>query len=84
MPSMRASMPTALHSNPAQPERTVGFYEDPVQSVSRPVNTAESWAAYHFEMHARKCAYCHNPDEVYRNHEQLCDVGHRLAQEVVR
>jgi hypothetical protein len=62
----------------------VGFYEDPVEGMSRPVNTAESWAAYHFEMHARKCAYCHNPYEVHRNREQLCDVGHRLAQEVTR
>jgi len=35
-------------------------------------------------MHARKCVYCHNPYEVHRNHEQLCDLGHRLAQEVTR
>ena len=62
----------------------VGFHKDPVASVSRPVNPSESWPAYHFEMHARKCAYCHNPYEVHRNHEQLCDVGHRLAQEVTR
>jgi hypothetical protein len=48
------------------------------------VNTAESWAAYDFETHARKCAYCNNPYEVHRSHEQLCDVGHRLAQEVAR
>jgi hypothetical protein len=48
------------------------------------VNKTESWAAYDFEMHARKCAYCHKPYEVHRNHEQLCDVGHRLAQEVAR
>jgi hypothetical protein len=80
-------MPTAIHNSrpsAAKKERVVGFYEDPVLSFSRPVNTAESWAAYHFEMHARKCAYCHNPYEVHRNHEQLCDVGHRLAQEVAR
>jgi len=55
---------------------------DPVSAVSRPVNTAESWAAYNFEMHARKCVYCHNPYEVHRNREQLCDIGHRLAQQV--
>ena len=87
MPSLRSSMPTAIHNSrpsAAKKERVVGFYEDPVLSFSRPVNTAESWAAYHFEMHARKCAYCHNPYEVHRNHEQLCDVGHRLAQEVAR
>jgi len=79
-------MPTVVHSRPstAKKERVVGFYEDPVLSFCRPVNTSESWAAYHFEMHARKCAYCHNPYEVHRNHEQLCDVGHRLAQEVAR
>lgn len=35
-------------------------------------------------MHARKCAYCYNPYEVHRAHDQLCDVGHRLAQEVAR
>ena len=64
--------------------RVVGFHKDPVEGVSRPVNATESWAAYHFETHARKCAYCHNPYEVHRNHEQLCDVGHRLAQDVTR
>ncbi|KAF2790523.1 hypothetical protein K505DRAFT_250993 [Melanomma pulvis-pyrius CBS 109.77] len=63
-------------------DRSVGFMKDPVSAVSRPVNTAESWAAYDFEMHARKCAYCHNPYEVHRAHDQLCDVGHRLAQDV--
>ncbi|KAF1938936.1 hypothetical protein EJ02DRAFT_498342 [Clathrospora elynae] len=86
MPSLRSNMPTVIHSRPttAKKGRVVGFHEDPVLSVSRPVNTSESWAAYHFEMHARKCAYCHKPYEVHRNHEQLCDVGHRLAQEVAR
>ncbi|KAI8931733.1 hypothetical protein NX059_011376 [Plenodomus lindquistii] len=87
MPSLRTNMPTVIHSKPASPakkERVVGFHRDPVASVSRPVNTTESWPAYHFEMHARKCAYCHNPYQVHRNHEQLCDVGHRLAQEVAR
>jgi hypothetical protein len=79
-------MPTVIHSQPSSPkkERVVGFHKDPVEGVSRPVNTSESWAAYHFEMHARKCVYCHNPYEVHRNREQLCDVGHRLAQEVAR
>jgi len=56
--------------------------KDPVSEISRPVNTAESWAAYDFEMHARNCVYCHNPYEVHRDHRQLCDVGHRLAQGV--
>ncbi|KAF2786302.1 hypothetical protein K505DRAFT_220150, partial [Melanomma pulvis-pyrius CBS 109.77] len=55
---------------------------DSVSAMSRPVNTAESWAAYDFEMHARNCAYCNNPYEVHRTHSQLCDVGHRLAQDV--
>lgn len=79
-------MPTAVHAKPAvaKKERVVGFYEDPVISFCRPVNTSESWAAYHFEMHARKCAHCHNPYEVHRNHDQLCDVGHALAQDVAR
>ena len=86
MPSIRANVPTVIHSKPfsSKKDRVVGFNPDPVISVSRPVNTSESWPAYHFEMHARKCAYCHNPYEVHRNHEQLCDVGHRLAQEVAR
>ncbi|KAL6172835.1 hypothetical protein ACJQWK_01979 [Exserohilum turcicum] len=86
MPSARTNMPTAVASKSAVPkkERVVGFYEDPVISFCRPVNTSESWAAYHFEMHARKCAHCHNPYEVHRNHEQLCDVGHGLAQDVAR
>lgn len=86
MPGLRSSMPTVIHSQPskAKRDRSVGFYEDPVESFSRPVNTAESWAAYYFETHARKCDYCHKPYEVHRNHEQLCDVGHRLAQDVAR
>ncbi|KAF2825345.1 hypothetical protein CC86DRAFT_42307 [Ophiobolus disseminans] len=85
MPYIRNTMPTAI-SQPSSPkkERVVGFHTDPVEGVSRPVNTAESWAAYHFETHARKCAYCHNPYEVHRNREQLCEAGHRLAQEVTR
>lgn len=60
----------------------MGFMRDPVSAVSRPVNTEESWAAHHFETHAQKCAYCRNPYEVHRNHEQLCEIGHRLAQDV--
>lgn len=86
MPSIRATVPTVIHSMPSSPkkDRIVGFHRDPVASVSRPVNTAESWAAYHFESHACKCAYCHNPYEVHRNRQQLCEHGHRLAQEVVR
>jgi hypothetical protein len=83
MPYLSSTKPTVIHSSPKK-ERVVGFYEDPVEGVSRPVNTSESWAAYHFETHARKCAYCHNPYEVHRKREQLCDVGHRLAQEVTR
>jgi hypothetical protein len=77
---------TVINSQPKvrKKEKVVGFYRDPIESISRPVNTPESWACYHFEMHARKCAYCHNPYEVHRNHEQLCDVGHRLAQEVAK
>ncbi|KAL5118607.1 hypothetical protein ACEQ8H_003458 [Pleosporales sp. CAS-2024a] len=86
MPSIRTSAPTVIHSVPSSPkkDRSVGFYQDPVEGVSRPVNTAESWAAYHFETHARKCAYCHDAYEVHRSRDQLCDVGHRLAQEVAR
>ncbi|KAJ4322332.1 hypothetical protein N0V94_002441 [Neodidymelliopsis sp. IMI 364377] len=85
MPSVsRHAMPTVIHSKPAssKKERVVEFMKDPVQSVSRPVNNAESWALYNFEMHARKCAYCRDPYEVHRNHDQLCEHGHRLAQEV--
>jgi hypothetical protein len=76
--------PTVIHTKTAAPRkgRAVGFLPGLVTGVSRPVNTSESWAAYNFESHARKCAYCHNPYEVHRNHEQLCAVGHRLAQEV--
>ena len=78
------TMPTVIHSKPvsSKKERVVGFMKDPVQSVSRPVNNTESWALYNFEMHARKCVYCHDPYEVHRNHDQLCEHGHRLAQDV--
>jgi hypothetical protein len=86
MPSLRTVTPTVIHTMPSSPkkDRAVLFDKDPVASFSRPVTTTESWAAYHFEAHASKCAYCHNPYEVHRNHDQLCDVGHRLAQEVAR
>ncbi|KAF2995384.1 hypothetical protein E8E13_004151 [Curvularia kusanoi] len=84
MPSIiRHTMPTVIHSKPASPRKErVLFKSDPVQSVSRPVSNTESWALYDFEMHARKCAYCHDPYEVHRHHEQLCQLGHRLAQDV--
>lgn len=86
MPSLRAqNMPTVIHAKPSSPKKAgVVFPKDPVASVSRPVNTAESWAAYDFEMHAIKCAYCHDPYEVHRSRNQLCDAGHRLAQEVAK
>ncbi|KAF2474932.1 uncharacterized protein BDR25DRAFT_214636, partial [Lindgomyces ingoldianus] len=79
-------MPAVAHSKSSSSNkgRAVGFLKDPVSAVSRPLDSAESWAAYDFEMHARKCAYCHNPYEVHRSHEQLCEQGHRLAQEVAR
>ncbi|KAJ4349547.1 uncharacterized protein N0V89_008163 [Didymosphaeria variabile] len=79
------TMPTVISSKTSsgsRKERNVGFMHDPVSAVSRPVNTEESWAAHHFETHAQKCAYCRNPYEVHRNHEQLCEIGHRLAQDV--
>lgn len=60
----------------------MGFLKDPVSAVSRPVNAEESWAAYDFELHASKCAFCRDPYEVHRNRDQLCEQGHRLAQEV--
>jgi hypothetical protein len=60
-------------------DRGVDFSEDSFVCYSRPINTSESWAVYHFETHARKCVYCHNPYEVYRSHERLCDEGYRLA-----
>ncbi|KAI2478377.1 hypothetical protein Ptr902_09990 [Pyrenophora tritici-repentis] len=85
MPSARTNVPTVVQRPAmAKKERVVGFYEDPVASFCRPANNTEEWAAYHFEMHARQCAYCHKPYEVHRNHERLCDVGHRLAQDVAQ
>lgn len=77
-------MPTVIQSRPVSSKkgRAVEFPKDPVQSVSRPVTNTESWALYDFEMHARKCAYCHDPYEVHRSHDQLCELGHRLAQDV--
>ncbi|KAJ4299285.1 hypothetical protein N0V90_004529 [Kalmusia sp. IMI 367209] len=76
------SVVSSKSSSGSRAERNVGFMRDPVSAVSRPVNTEESWAAHHFETHAQKCAYCRDPYEVYRHHEQLCEIGHRLAQEV--
>lgn len=60
----------------------MGFLKDPVSAVSRPMSDNENWALSDFEMHAQRCTYCHDPYEVHRNHDQLCEIGHRLAQEV--
>lgn len=87
MPSLsrQNTMPTVIHSKSSsgsKKERMVGFLKDPVSAVCRPANVDESWAAYDFEVHAQHCAYCRDPYEVHRAREQLCQVGHRLAQEV--
>jgi hypothetical protein len=85
MPILRTELlPTIIHGQQSSQKRAAAFEVDSAEQLSRPVNTAESWVCYHFEMHARKCAYCHNPYEVHRSREQLCDVGHCLAQEVAR
>lgn len=85
MPSIhrQSAMPTVV-AKPAGPrkERVVGFVKGEVTGVSRPANIAESWALYDFEMHARTCAACRNPYDVHRSGRQLCDEGHRLAQQV--
>ena len=78
-------MQDTVHSSPGRRrDVAVDSNEDPKDSLSRPLNTEESWACYHFEVHARKCVYCHNSFEVHRIHEQLCEVGHTLAQSVAR
>ncbi|KAF4541951.1 Macro domain containing protein 1 [Lasiodiplodia theobromae] len=85
MPSIhrQSAMPTVV-TKPAGPrkERVVGFVKGEVTGISRPANIAESWALYDFEMHARACAECRNPYDVHRSGRQLCDEGHRLAQQV--
>jgi hypothetical protein len=67
---------------PALKKERVAFLSDPVSSISRPANVEESWACYEFECHARRCGICHKPYEVYKAGEQLCERGHRLAQDV--
>ncbi|KAH7080625.1 hypothetical protein BKA63DRAFT_563300 [Paraphoma chrysanthemicola] len=84
MSSVSAATASASPPNNRKEKERVYFAKDPVESISRLVNPTESWAAYHFEMHARKCAYCHNPYEVHRRREQLCEAGHGMAQEVCR
>jgi hypothetical protein len=78
-------MPTVIHSKSSsgsKKDRAVGFLKDPVSAVCRPVNMEESWAAYDFEVHAQNCVYCKDPYEVHRSRGQLCQIGHRLAQDV--
>jgi len=86
MPSItfRATPTAVSKSSSYKKERIVGFNKDPVSDISRPVNVDESWAVHHFETHAHKCVYCNDPYEVHRSHGQLCEVGHRLAQEVAQ
>jgi hypothetical protein len=86
--STRSQQPRIIHSMTLMPKATskqkghTSLSGETTHSIARPVNTSESWALYYFETHARKCAYCHNPYEVHRNHENLCEIGHRLAQEI--
>jgi hypothetical protein len=83
--SRQHTMPTVIHSKStsgSKKDRAVGFLKDPVSAVCRPVNMDESWAAYDFEVHAQSCVYCKDPYEVHRSRGQLCQVGHRLAQDV--
>ncbi|CAI6332044.1 unnamed protein product [Periconia digitata] len=83
--SRHSTMPTVIHTKApsiSKKDRSVGFHEDPVTHVSRPVTHQESWAAYDFELHAQKCAYCRDPYEVHRNKQHLCERGHSLAQDV--
>lgn len=56
--------------------------EGSISQVFRPVSKEEAWALHIFESHAQKCIYCHNPEEVHRKHELLCERGHELAQDV--
>jgi hypothetical protein len=83
--SRQTTMPTVItskSSSGSRKDRAVGFLKDPVSAVCRPVNMEESWAAYDFEVHAQNCVYCKDPYEVHRSREQLCQIGHRLAQDV--
>jgi hypothetical protein len=73
-------MPTVIHTKASK--GMARFHKDPVSAVSRPASSEESWAAYDFETHAQKCAYCRDPYEVHRERAQLCEIGHRLAQQV--
>lgn len=61
MPTVRPAIPSVSSSFAAntsnKKERVVGFEKDVVEGISRRMNHAGSWAAYHFEMHARKRAY---------------------------
>ncbi|KAH7119601.1 hypothetical protein B0J11DRAFT_64349 [Dendryphion nanum] len=63
---------------------SVKFKSDPVTSVSRPFSDDENDIAEDFERHARSCDYCHDPYEVHRKHQRLCDRGHVYAQELAR
>lgn len=78
-------VPSGLHVEPTFSKETASeFHKDPADSVSRPLTNTEAWAMYEFEMHARDCVHCDDPYNVHRQYEQLCDQGHRLAQEVAR
>ncbi|KAK8246593.1 hypothetical protein HDK90DRAFT_15162 [Phyllosticta capitalensis] len=58
------------------------FVRDEVAGITRPANIAESWALYDFEMHARNCSSCRNPEVVHRAGYQLCDQGSAFARAI--
>ncbi|KAF2471772.1 uncharacterized protein BDR25DRAFT_393297 [Lindgomyces ingoldianus] len=56
----------------------------PIPISMRELSTREEDAAWNFIEHARRCAFCRDPYEVYWYHEQLCTTGSELAQEVAK
>ncbi|KAK4635142.1 hypothetical protein CLAFUW4_01162 [Fulvia fulva] len=62
--------------------KAVRFAPRSEDRASRPLTSTEAWSLYHFESHARHCPACYCPLEVYRRGEQLCPIGHGLAQDV--
>lgn len=83
---MAAAKATNLAENSARPVTTrrasVGFVENLVTGVSRPLTHDEHWTLYELENHLCRCKTCFTLFKVQTTHARPCPVGRELAVDV--
>jgi len=60
----------------------VEFLPEPVTGVSRPGERQRELGCVQLRITPRQVCLLPQPIRVHRNHDQLCEAGHRLAQDV--